>query len=391
MQFLRRSVYNMLAVIGSGYVGVTSLLCFKSLGVDVIGFDNRQHVIDKLTSGNLNIADAKLQAFLKTQKNNIKFSGNAKDLEDVEEALVCVPTNGSNGALDLTNVMTVLDLLKATKVKTVWIRSTIDDPKLFDVLSDYPFNMYSYPEFLREGKCWDDFFDPPLIVLGKSNQELTIVEDALERNFSLVNVTSPKEALTVKLFCNAFHALKVSFANEMTNVNWISEIDINRVMEVFCTDKKLNISEYYLKPGLPFGGPCLPKDTTALANSLYLERDVSLLQAVLDQNERHKIIYADKVCALTTGKIGFYGYEFKVGTGDIRNSSILDIAKLASERRTIYICDEPHPDTRYSAYDLKETDKIIPIRSLTELKTICDIIITDHEIDYQNTLSWNSI
>ncbi|MDC0122158.1 nucleotide sugar dehydrogenase [Planktomarina sp.] len=381
----------MLAVIGLGYVGVTSLLCFKSLGVDVIGFDNSQHVIDRLTSGNLNIADAKLQEFLKTQNNNIKFSANAKDLEDVEEALVCVPTNGSNGALDLTNVMAVLDLLKATKVKTVWIRSTIDDPSLFDVLSDYSFNIYSYPEFLREGKCWDDFFDPPLIVLGKSNQELTIVEDALERNFSLVNVTSPKEALTVKLFCNAFHALKVSFANEMTNVNWISEIDINRVMEVFCTDKKLNISEYYLKPGLPFGGPCLPKDTTALANSLYLERDASLLQAVLDQNERHKIIYADKVCALTKGKIGFYGYEFKVGTGDIRNSPILDIAKLASERRTIYICDEPHPDTRYSAYEVKDTDKIIPTRSLTELKTICDIIITDHEIDYPNTLSWNSI
>ena len=391
MPYCRRCVFKMLAVIGLGYVGITSLLCFKSLGVDVIGFDNSEHTIDKLISGKLNIADAKLQEFLISHYNDVKFSANAKDLEDVEEALVCVPTNGSNGALDLTNVMSVLDLLKSTKVKTVWIRSTLDNPKLFDLLSDYPFNMYSYPEFLREGKCWEDFFDPPLIVLGKSNQERTIVEDALEKNFSLVNVTSPKEALTVKLFCNAFHALKVSFANEMTNVNWISEIDIDRVMEVFCTDKKLNISEYYLKPGLPFGGPCLPKDTTALANSLYLETDASLLQTVLDQNERHKNIYADKVCALNKEKIGFYGYEFKVGTGDIRNSPILDIAKLASERRTIYICDEPHPDTRYSTYDVKETDKIIPIKTLIELQSICDIIITEHEIHYPNTISWSSL
>ena len=153
MQFLRRYVYNMLAVIGLGYVGITSLLCFKALGIDVIGFDNSKHVIDKLTSGNLNIADAKLQEFLISQHNNIKFSVNAKDLVDVEEALVCVPTNGSNGALDLANVMTVLDLLKATKVKTVWIRSTIDDPKLFDVLSDYPFNIYSYLSSFVKGNA----------------------------------------------------------------------------------------------------------------------------------------------------------------------------------------------------------------------------------------------
>ena len=144
----------MLAVIGLGYVGVTSLLCFKSLGVDVIGFDNSQNVIDQLTNGNLNIADVKLQEYLNSQHQNIKFSTNIQDIENADEALICVPTNGSNGSLDLSAVTSVLELLKATNVKTVWIRSTIDNPKLFDLFSDYPFNIFSYSEFLREGKCW---------------------------------------------------------------------------------------------------------------------------------------------------------------------------------------------------------------------------------------------
>ena len=325
------------------------------------------------------------------QHQNIKFTKNKQDIENADEALVCVPTNGSNGSLDLSAVTSVLELLKTTNVKSVWIRSTIDNPKLFDLFSDYPFNIFSYPEFLREGKCWNDFFDPPLIVLGKSKQDSTIVEDSLRNHFDLVNVTSPKEALTVKLFCNAFHALKVAFANEMTNVNWSPDINIHHVMEVFCADNKLNLSKYYLKPGLQFGGPCLPKDTTALANSLFLEREESLLHAVLDQNERHKRAYADKVCKLTKGKIGFYGYEFKAGTGDTRNSPILDIAKLVSESRLVYICDEPHPDTHYSTYGVLENDKIVSIKTLFELKKICDIIVTDHEINYPNTVYWSSL
>lgn len=381
----------MLAVIGLGYVGVTSLLCFKSLGVDVIGYDNDEKVVDKLQNGVLNIADDKLQHALGMYHNNIQFCSDFSALKDADEALICVPTDGRNGCLDLSAVVSVLEMIKTTNIQTVWIRSTIDNPKLFDEFAGYSFNVFSYPEFLREGKCWDDFFDPPLIVLGQTRNIRTIVSNILSKNFNTVNVASPKEALSVKLFCNAFHAFKVAFANELTNVNWLSDINIKRVMEIFCTDHKLNLSKYYMTPGLPFGGPCLPKDTAALANSLRSNETGTLLHAVLDQNERHKRMYAEKLCNLAEGNIGFFGYEFKVGTGDIRNSPLLEIAKIVSEKRAVYICDEPHPPTQHSRYKISQDDNIKHIDTLNDLETICDVIITEHEISGSKAIYWKDI
>ena len=118
------------------------------------------------------------------------------------------------------------------------------------------------------------------------------------------------------------------------------------------------------------------KDTTALANSLFLERGF-LLQAVLDQNERHKSVYADKVCALTKGNIGFTDMNLKLELA-YQKLTNLDIAKLASEDGQ-YIYAMNHPDTQYSTYDVLEGDKIIPIKSLTELISICDSIATDQK------------
>lgn len=381
----------MLAVIGLGYVGITSLLCFKSLGVEVIGYDNNPEVLNKLKNGELNIADDKLQTALQTYYQDIDFCADVDKLQDAEEVLICVPTDGHNGSLDLSIVMSVLEMLKSTNVKTVWIRSTIDNPNLFDQFKDYPFAVNSYPEFLREGKCWDDFYSPPLIVLGQEETHKTIIHDTLAKQFGSVNVATPKEALTLKLFCNAFHALKVAFANEVSNVSWSQDIDVSHVMNIFCTDDKLNLSKYYLKPGLPYGGPCLPKDTAALANSMQMNDGQTLLHAVIEQNERHKHKYAEKLLALASGTIGFYGYEFKVGTGDVRNSPLLDVAKIVSQYRKIYICDEPHAHTQHSQYDIKSTDNITHIKTLSELEGLCDIIVTEHDVTGENIMHWKAI
>lgn len=382
----------MLAVIGLGYVGITSLLCFRELGAEVIGLDSDPNVLTSLRSGKINVADEKLGLALNKNIEKLRLTSSYKDLEDAKEALICVPTEGDHGRLDLGIVNEVLKNLENTKIEHVWIRSTIDDPSIFDRLTNEAFSIGSYPEFLREGKCWTDFFEPPLVVLGQTISKESIVSNLLTNNFPSINFCTPKEAITVKLFCNAFHALKVAFANEASAVRWKDQINIQRVMEIFTQDHKLNLSPYYLKPGLPFGGPCLPKDTAALASAVSSNPSDTLLGAVKEQNERQKRLYVERIRSLGVKHVGFYGYEFKQGTGDTRNSPLLEIALLVSEFCKVSICHEPHPKTRYSRFVIHDKcGEVTEVGTLLELHEKCDLIISDYSTGKVPSLSWQRL
>ena len=229
-------------------------------------------------------------------------------------------------------------------------------------------------------------FSPPLLVLGGNKIKETRVYKILEKNISEPSTCSCEEAITVKIACNAFHALKVVFANEIRNVHWSNIIDVEKVMEIFIKDIKLNISSSYLKPGLPFGGPCLPKDTQALANALFdSKKEFNLFDSIIKRNDLIKELYCKSIIELGFEKVGFYGLEFKPDTGDLRNSPVVDIAKLVSKIRNVYVYDKNlKKDEVFSEFNICD--------SLDKLKSESDIIITYHEDSkLQKFINWKEI
>ncbi len=375
----------MIGVIGLGYVGITSLLCFHALGKRLVGVDSNLEIVNKLKNGELHIKDNKLCDYLSKNYKGIDFTTDLNEVLNFEDIFICVPTDGQDGGLDLSKVKLVLRELDTLNIKNIWIRSTIDDPQIFDSLITNNSNIFSFPEFLREGKCWDDFFSPPLMVLGGEGVKKTKIYEILSQKISTPEVCSTKEAITVKIACNAFHALKVTFTNEIRNLRWNNDINVDRVMEIFSNDSKLNISPAYLKPGLPFGGPCLPKDTKALAKSVFDNNSKSnLFDKIIERNEEVKIKYAHSILKFSKKIIGFYGLEFKPGTGDLRNSPIIDIAKLVAKETKIFVSD----------INLK--NKELPpefsiCNSFDELVDNCELVITYFNLNDPKVIKWANI
>ena len=375
----------MIGVVGLGYVGITSLLCFHALGRKILGVDKNVELVNKLKKGKLHIEDKKLSNYLAENYQNIEFNSKLSCFSNFEDVFICVPTDGFDGGLDLSIVKLVIKELDTLNIKNIWIRSTIDDPEIFASLESKHSNIFSFPEFLREGKCWDDFFDPPLMVLGGEGVEKTKIYEILSKKIAPPEVCSTKEAITVKIACNAFHALKVTFTNEIRNLKWNNDINVNRVMEIFSTDTKLNISTAYLKPGLPFGGPCLPKDTKALAKAIVVNKNKSnLFDNLIERNDVVKSKYANSILKLSFKKIGFYGLEFKPGTGDLRNSPIIDIAKLVARENQVFVNDL-NLDNSHSFQEFNIC------KSYEELIDKCELVITYFNVKNPKVISWTDI
>mgnify|MGYP001082125307 FL=1 len=189
------------------------------------------------------------------------------------------------------------------------------------------------PEFLREGSSVTDFFEPPFLVIGGSAAAAASVKEMFAFLDCPVESVPLRAAESVKYACNAFHAVKVSFANELSRLYRLLDVDTRRVMEVFVQDRQLNISPAYLRPGFAFGGSCLPKDLRSL---LYLARmncvDLPLLEASLATNEMLVRDVADRVLAAvdTAGsrRVALLGLSFKHLTDDLRESPNVALAEI---------------------------------------------------------------
>jgi len=185
------------------------------------------------------------------------------------------------------------------------------------------------PEFLREGTGIADFYSPPYTVIGSSDLRAT---DAVSRLFSFLDsplrVVHPRTAEALKYACNAFHATKISFANELGRIFGRLGVDSREVMELFCEDNRLNISPKYLRPGFAFGGSCLPKDLRSL---LYLARsesiDIPLLSGTLASNRLSIDEAIDRVVAGKGNRVALLGLSFKPGSDDLRESPYVDLAE----------------------------------------------------------------
>jgi GDP-mannose 6-dehydrogenase len=183
------------------------------------------------------------------------------------------------------------------------------------------------PEFLREGTSIEDFHNPPFTLIGADSEDASA---PLARLYSEVKapviITGVREAEMVKYASNSFHALKVTFANEVGNICKAMGVDSHKVMEVFCRDRKLNLSEYYLKPGFAFGGSCLPKDLRAISyRAKEMDVEVPMLNSILVSNRRQVERAVESVLRTGKKRVGVLGLSFKAGTDDLRESPMVSL------------------------------------------------------------------
>lgn len=343
---MRPLVKMRLSIFGLGYVGCVSAACFAKEGHEVVGVDVNPLKVELINSGMSPIAEEGIGELIAemTASGRLRATTDAAEaVAATEVSLVCVGTpSNPNGSLDLTYVKRVCrEIGAALEAKaarqTVVVRSTMlpgtVEETVVPVLEFYSgkkagrdFQVCINPEFLREGSSLKDFYTPPFTLVGADSEETAerLVRGLYAKVDAPTFVTSVKTAEMVKYACNSFHALKVSFANEIGNLCKGLGIDSHEVMEVFCRDAKLNLSPYYLKPGFAFGGSCLPKDLRAVNyKAKELDVEVPLLSAILPSNRRQVERGVEMVLRTGRRRIGVLGFSFKAGTDDLRESPMV--------------------------------------------------------------------
>ena len=337
------------AVIGMGYVGVVGAACLAKMGHRVIGMDVDERKIKMLKEGKAPIFENGLQELLNEVKDRLSFTTSTEEaIEKSDLCFVCVGTpSRPDGKVDLTYVEASAKAIgKALKNKegfyTVVYRSTIPPGTSKNLIIPtieresqkkkgegfgYAFN----PEFLREGTAIEDFFHPPKTVVGTEEDRVAELLFEIYKELPEEKIRLPiVESEMVKYVDNVWHAIKVAFANEVGYFAKQHGADGRLVMEVFCKDRKLNISPYYLKPGFAFGGSCLPKDVKGFV-SIAKEKgiEIPLISNVIPSNWSH-IEKAKRMIENEVPKeepVTIVGIAFKPGTDDVRESPAVYLAK----------------------------------------------------------------
>ena len=351
------------SILGLGYVGCVSAACLAKDGNEVIGVDVNSVKVELLASGKSPIVEPSLNELIE------QFVGNGRlqvstdvsfAVQNTNVSLICVGTpSNDNGSLKLDYVKNVCReigeaLAEKNGYHVVVVRSTVlpgtVDELLIPILEQssgrkagIDFGVCMNPEFLREGSAIRDYYKPSYIVIGELNEKSGDVIADLYKDIDAPAFRVPiRTAEMVKYVSNAYHALKIVFANEVGSLSRAQGIDGQRVMDIFCADTQLNISSTYLRPGYAFGGSCLPKDVRALLyRAKELDVDCEVLSSVIPSNQKqieHSVKLVEK-----TGKkkVGFLGLSFKPDTDDLRESPAVILAEtLLGKGYNIKIYDD---------------------------------------------------
>ncbi len=343
-----------ISVVGLGYVGAVCSACFANEGHNVIGVDIEKSKVDLINKGKSPIVEKDLDKLIEknVKEGRLRATTDLKDaIKNSEITFIAVGTpSKENGSIDLTYIKEAAkqigEVLKEKNgFHTVVMRSTVlpgtGEEVVIPIIEKFSnkkinidFGYASNPEFLRESTAIYDFYHPPKTVIGASNNKTA---DILENLYSFIDTNEAplfkvkiKEAEMVKYADNSWHATKVTFANEIGMICSKLEIDSHKVMDIFCADRKLNISTYYLRPGFAFGGSCLPKDVKAITHKAKeLDENTPLLNSLMPSNEYQiKRVYNYFIKPLKKKKIGVLGISFKAGTDDLRESPMLELTEM---------------------------------------------------------------
>jgi GDP-mannose 6-dehydrogenase len=336
-----------ISIFGLGYVGAVSAACFAADGHEVLGVDPVSDKVDLINRGQSPIVEAEIGEIIAkaVQTSRLRATQDSTAaVHETELSFVCVGTpSQSNGNLDLRYIRRICEQIgHAIQVKQGWhtvvIRSTILPGTMRKVviptLEEFSgkqagddFGVCYNPEFLREGTAVKDFRCPPKTVFGEldraSGDLLAILYERLEAPLIRTNLNN---AEMIKYVDNSWHALKIGFANEIGSLCDAFGVDAEEVMNIFCQDKKLNISSAYLKPGFAFGGSCLPKDLRALSYQAKMnDLQLPILNSVLPSNEMQIASGAKLVIESGNSRVGVLGFSFKAGTDDLRESPVIEV------------------------------------------------------------------
>jgi GDP-mannose 6-dehydrogenase len=338
-----------ICVLGLGYVGAVSAGCLAKDGHEVIGVDPERTKVDLINAGRAPIIEKDIGLIIQEQVAAGRLSATTEVMHAVRHtdlALVCVGTPSQpNGGIDLKYVRRVCEQIGGAiqshaGAPVIVMRSTLLPGTMRELViptlerssgkkAGEEFGLCINPEFLREGTAVHDYYHPPKTVIGEVNRASGDVLASLYARMPAPMIrTDIETAEMAKYADNAWHALKVGFANEVGSLCKALGVDAHRVMEIFCQDQKLNLSPAYLKPGFAFGGSCLPKDLRALLyKAKTLDVGLPILSSILPSNQLQIERAVQAVVEKGQREVGILGISFKAGTDDLRESPMVELAE----------------------------------------------------------------
>ena len=391
-----------ISVFGLGYVGSVSAACFAAMGHRVIGVDVNPAKVEMVESGKSPIVEAKMNELVAEGNRRCMLHATVDSIAAVMESevsFVCVGTPSlRSGKLDLSHIEKVArEIAAALKQKksehTFVLRSTVlpgtTESIFLPILEQVSgrragadFNIAYNPEFMREGSAVADFLEPPYTILGaRDASHLAPLRELYKQTPGKVFETTIPVAEMVKYESNAYHAVKVIFANEFGTLCKQLGVDTQAVTEIFLSDTRLNISSAYLSPGFAFGGSCLPKDVRALTyKAKELDLKLPMLESLLPSNVEHVERAVEAVMGTGKRKIVQLGLSFKAGTDDLRESPQVQVVKrLLGEGYEVKVWDEDVSLGRLAGSNRQYIEEVIPhIGSLLSA-------------DLDNVLKWGEV
>lgn len=392
-----------ISILGLGYVGAVITGCFARAGHRVIGVDTDATKVGLINEGKSPIIEEGLETLIAEGVKAGTISATtdlSAAVAATEVSMVCVGTpSKSTGELDLRFVERVAeDIGAALKTKPsrhlVVVRSTMLPGSIRDTVipalergsgkrAGADFGVAVNPEFMRESTAVEDFYHPPKTVIGSLNRADSETAARLYADLpGPVIQTQIETAEMVKYVDNMFHALKITFANEIGALGKALGVDAQEVMRIFCEDKKLNLSPAYLKPGFAYGGSCLPKDLRAMTR-LARSRDVSvpMLDSLAVSNERRIQEAVDWIRATGKRRVGVLGFAFKSGTDDLRESPVVTVIEaLIGKGFDLKLYDQHVSLARLIGANKRFIEERIPHISRLMVDTLeealnCDVIV----------------
>jgi len=401
-------------IFGMGYVGCVSAACLASNGNQVTGVDVDETKVKAINEGRSPIIEAGLEEMIRNAVARGNLRATTMDIEPADISLVCVGTpSNDNGSIGILQVIRVSEqignhLRQLDPYHVVSIRSTVVPGTVLQTViplleessgkkAGPDFGVCVNPEFMRTGTSIDDFNNPIFTLIGElDTRSGSVVKELYKDIRAPVIRTSVSVAEMVKYACNAFHGLKVSFANEIGNISKRLGIDSHEVMDIFCRDNVLNISPYYLRPGFAFGGSCLPKDIRALLyKATQLDLDCPVVSSILRSNNNQIELAFDLIRKSGRKNVGILGLSFKPGTDDLRESPLVTlIEKLLGKGYRINIYDKNVSLARIVGSNKRYIEETIPhISSLlkTSVQEVTDesdvVVVGSKSAEFEQTLS----
>ena len=391
-----------ISVFGLGYVGTVTAACLAYKGHNVIGVDLSPGKVEAMQAGRSPVVEPRVGDLISESHGANRLhatSDSAYALLNSEISFLCVGTPSlRNGKLDLGHIEPVCReigevLRKKEAFHLVVLRSTVLPGTAETVVVPtlekssgkrlgQDFGVCVNPEFMREGTAVADFLEPAMTVIGAADSKhSSLLHEIYKWAPGRIFETSFRSAEMVKYVCNAWHAVKVSFANEVGTLAKELSVDAEALVEIFTADTRLNISPTYLKPGFAFGGSCLPKDVRALNyRAKELDLNLPLFQSILPSNEGHLDRAVEMVLKTGKKRVGMLGLSFKAATDDLRESPQVQLVKLLlGEGRQIRIWDDNVSLGRLIGSNRQYIEEVIPhIGSL--LSTSLPEVLKDAEV-----------